>query len=141
LGYKYNQNPTIAGRYMYQAVAAMAGEKIITQAQADKFRKEYETNYLDNNKIDKQSIIEELEKRGIPIPKFEQDSNIDEITETGDTSQLPPPQLQTPGINPASFNTASMNQGTVDQTGLTSSEHAWLDDEEKAMRLRQRGMA
>ena len=34
-----------------------------------------------------------------------------------------------------------MAQGTVDQTGLTSSEHAWLDDEEKAMRLKQRGMA
>lgn len=143
LGYKFgnNQNPTIAGRYMYQAVAAMAGEKIITQAQADKFRNDYETNYLDNNKIDKQSIIEELEKRGVPIPNFEQDSNIDEITETGDTSQLPPPQLETPGINPASFDKTIMAQGTVDQTGLTSSEHAWLDDEEKAMRLKQRGMA
>tara|TARA_R110002020_G_scaffold54_1_gene346 strand:- start:21 stop:2369 length:2349 start_codon:yes stop_codon:yes gene_type:complete len=142
LGYKYNQNPTIAGRYMYQAVAAMASEGIITQNQADKFRKEYETNYLDNNnKIDKKSIIEELEKRGVPIPKFEQDSNIDEITETGDTSQLPPPQLQTPGINPASFDKTIMAQGTVDQTGLTSSELAFLDDEEKAMKLRQRGMA
>ena len=33
-----------------------------------------------------------------------------------------------------------MAQGTVDQTGLTSSEQAFLDDEEKAMRLKQRGM-
>jgi hypothetical protein len=33
-----------------------------------------------------------------------------------------------------------MAQGTVDQTGLTSSELAFLDDEEKAIRLRQRGM-
>ena len=34
-----------------------------------------------------------------------------------------------------------MAQGTVDQTGLTPSELAFLDDEEKAMRLNQRGMA
>ena len=32
-------------------------------------------------------------------------------------------------------------QGTVDKTGLTSSEQAFLDDEEKAMTLRNRGMA
>ena len=56
-------------------------------------------------------------------------------------SQLPTPPLQTPGINPASFDKRIMAQGTVDQTGLTSSELAFLDDEEKAMRLRQRGMA
>ena len=82
---------------------------------------------------------------------IEQDSNIDEIIgatsslpteiQTENVAQLPTPPLETPGINPASFNTASMNQGTVDQTGLTSSELAFLDDEEKAMRLRQRGMA
>ena len=93
-----------------------------------------------------------------PVPPkeavIEQDSNIDEIIgtvenelpETGDISQLPMSQLQippleTPGINPASFDKTIMAQGTVDQTGLTSSELAFLDDEEKAMRLRQRGMA
>ena len=93
-----------------------------------------------------------------PVPPkeavIEQDSNIDEIIgtvenelpETGDTSQLPVSQLQTPpletpGINPASFDKTIMAQGTVDQTGLTSSELAFLDDEEKAMRLNQRGMA
>jgi hypothetical protein len=140
LGYKYNQKPWIAGRYMYQAVAAMASEGIISQDQADKFHNDYETNYLDNNKIDKQSIIKELKKRNIPIPKFEQDSNIDEIIGTGDTSQLPTPPLETPNINPASFDKTIMAQGTVDQTGLTSSEQAFLDDEEKAMALRNRGM-
>ena len=48
---------------------------------------------------------------------------------------------ETPGVNPAFFNTATMNQGVADNTGLTSSEHAFLDDQEKMMRLRQRGMA
>ena len=56
-------------------------------------------------------------------------------------SQLPTPPLETPNINPASFDKTIMAQGTVDQTGLTSSELAFLDDEEKAMRLNQRGMA
>ena len=77
----------------------------------------------------------ELEKRNVPIPKSEQDSNIDEITETGDTSQLPPPHLESPNINPEAFTPAAINQG------LTSSEHAFLDEEEKVMRLRERGMA
>ena len=48
---------------------------------------------------------------------------------------------ETPGVNPAFFNTATMNQGVADNTGLTSSEHAFLDDQEKMMRLRQRGYA
>ena len=50
-------------------------------------------------------------------------------------------QSALPDINPASFDKTIMAQGTVDQTGLTSSEHAWLDDEEKAMRLKERGYA
>ena len=49
--------------------------------------------------------------------------------------------LETPGVNPALFNTATMNQGTAGQTGLTASEHAFLDEQEKVMRLRQRGIA
>jgi len=53
-------------------------------------------------------------------------------------SQTP---LETPGVNPAFFNAGIMNQGVADNTGLTSSEHAFLDDQEKMMRLRQRGMA
>ena len=64
-----------------------------------------------------------------------------ELLEMENVAQLPTPQLETPGINPASFDKTIMAQGTVDQTGLTSSELAFLDDEEKAMRLRQRGMA
>ena len=49
--------------------------------------------------------------------------------------------LETPGVNPAFFNAGIMNQGVADDTGLTSSEHAFLDDQEKMMRLRQRGYA
>ena len=46
--------------------------------------------------------------------------------------------LETPGINPASFDNKIMAQNA---SGLTSSEMAFLDEEEKAMRLRSRGIA
>jgi len=46
-------------------------------------------------------------------------------------------QLQTPGVNPAAFDTAVMNQGA---DGLTATETALLSEEEKGIRLRQRGM-
>ena len=68
-------------------------------------------------------------------------SNTDDMSNIKDNqSQLPTPPLETPNINPASFDKTIMAQGTVDQTGLTSSEQAFLDDEEKAMALRNRGM-
>jgi len=44
-------------------------------------------------------------------------------------------------VNPASFDKKLLEQGTVSETGLTQSEQAFLDDEEKAMTLRNRGMA
>ena len=52
----------------------------------------------------------------------------------GDQSALP----ETPGVNPAAFDTAVMNQGA---DGLTPTEQALLSNEEKGIRLRQRGMA
>ena len=95
-----------------------------------------------------------LPDEGVPVPPkdavIEQGS--DRKQNIGPTSSLPT-NIQTenvaqntflpetPGVNPAFFNTATMNQGVADNTGLTSSEHAFLDDQEKMMRLRQRGMA
>ena len=49
------------------------------------------------------------------------------------------PLLQTPGVDPALI--AQANTQNITQTGLTTTEDAWLSNEEKAMRLRQRGMA
>jgi len=40
LGVKYNQNPSVAGRYFYQAVTQMATEGIITEDQVDEVRKD-----------------------------------------------------------------------------------------------------
>jgi hypothetical protein len=44
LGVKYNQTPSLAGRYFYQAVTQMAGEGIITQDEADEIRKDMNEN-------------------------------------------------------------------------------------------------
>ena len=64
-------------------------------------------------------------------------ASLPDTIETGDTAQLQTPPLDTVGVNPASFDNKIMAQ---DANGLTQSEQAFLDDEEKAMRLRSRGM-
>ena len=46
------------------------------------------------------------------------------------------PLPSSPNINPAAFSVAS-----IDQTGLTASENAFLDEQEKVMKLRERGIA
>jgi len=55
---------------------------------------------------------------------------------TGQRSQTPLPP--TPGVNPELVAQANQN---ISQTGLTHTENALLSNSEKAMRLRQRGMA
>ena len=56
-------------------------------------------------------------------------------------SQVPLPE--TPGVNPQNVGQGANLQANRDvmQTGLTSTEHALLSNEEKGMRLRQRGLA
>ena len=56
---------------------------------------------------------------------------------TGQKSQTPLPP--TPGVDANQF--AKANQNISPRTGLTQTESALLSNEEKAMRLRQRGQA
>jgi len=75
-------------------------------------------------------------------PVLQKEKNLDSSEDVfrlieGDTSKLQTPPLQTTDVNPASFDNKIMAQNA---TGLTASEQAFLDDEEKAMRLNQRGM-
>ena len=51
---------------------------------------------------------------------------------------IQPPLPPTPGVNQELVAQATPN---ITQTGLTATEDAWLSNEEKAMRLRQRGQA
>ena len=93
-----------------------------------------------------------LPDEGTPIPPksdlIEQDTEVGSVQQLGglfnrkapkpdNTAQLQTPPLDTVGVNPASFDNKIMAQNA---TGLTQSEQAFLDDEEKAMRLNQRGM-
>ena len=48
-------------------------------------------------------------------------------------------QLQTPDVNPALMSQV-LPRSNVMETGLTPTEQALLSNEEKAIRLRQRGM-
>ena len=48
-------------------------------------------------------------------------------------------QLQTPGVNPALMAQVLPSANTM-ETGLTPTEQALLSDEEKGIKLRQRGM-
>ncbi len=58
---------------------------------------------------------------------------------TGDTSQAPTGILNTANVNPNLFAQAPVN--TTTNQGLTEVENALLSDEEKTIRLRQRGLA
>ena len=58
---------------------------------------------------------------------------------TGDTSQVPTGILNTANVNPNLFAQAPAN--TTTNQGLTEVENALLSDEEKAIRLRSRGLA
>ena len=77
----------------------------------------------------------EINSSGLRIPQI---GTIPNIFKSGVGDQS---SLNTTDVNPASFDNTLLAQGTVDKTGLTSSEQAFLDDEEKAMTLRNRGMA
>ena len=58
---------------------------------------------------------------------------------TGDTSKAPTGILNTTNVDPNLFAQAPAN--TTTNQGLTQVENALLSDEEKAIRLRQRGLA
>ena len=92
-----------------------------------------ETPYNPSDQSSNTSNIEEI----IQTTDNVMTASLPDTIETGDTAQLQPPPLDTVGVNPASFDNKIMAQ---DANGLTQSEQAFLDDEEKAMRLNQRGM-
>ena len=92
-----------------------------------------ETPYNPSDQSSNTSNIEEI----IQTTDNVMTASLPDTIETGDTAQLQTPPLDTVGVNPASFDNKIMAQ---DANGLTQSEQAFLDDEEKAMRLRSRGM-
>jgi len=92
--------------------------------------------------IDK--MIEAFQNMPLNEPfKFKmEDFGIKNIEEGAEEKQSIDPlqsNLQTPGVNPALMSQVLPSTDTM-QTGLTPTEQALLSNEEKAIRLRQRGM-
>ena len=67
---------------------------------------------------------------------IEPTSSLPTNIQTENVAQNIAPLPESPNINPAAFSVAS-----IDQTGLTPSENAFLDEQEKVMKLRERGIA
>ena len=77
-------------------------------------------------------FTEDYLKKDSDVEEPVQDNKIVPELPKDDQSFLP----SSPNINPAAFSVAS-----IDQTGLTASENAFLDEQEKAMKLKERGIA
>ena len=95
-----------------------------------------ETPYNPKNQSSNTSNIEEI----IETTDNVMTASLPNTIETEDLTtfpEIPTLPLDTTDVNPASFNNKIMAQ---DANGLTQSEQAFLDDEEKAMRLRSRGI-
>ena len=78
--------------------------------------------FLNMNSDVEEPVVEEPVQDNKIVPELPKD----------DQSFLP----SSPNVNPAAFSVAS-----IDQTGLTPSENAFLDEQEKVMKLRERGIA
>ena len=93
--------------------------------------------------IPTEELKKELEE-GLPVfteDYLKKDSDVEEPVQDNKTVPELPKDDQSflpssPNVNPAAFSVAS-----IDQTGLTPSENAFLDEQEKVMRLRERGIA
>ena len=91
-----------------------------------------ETPYNPSDQSSNTSNIEEI----IQTTDNVMTASLPNTIETGDTSKLQTPPLDTVGANPAFFNDKIMAQAPNSNTMLSASDEAFLDNEEKAMRER-----
>ena len=91
-----------------------------------------------------ESLISLLRSVRNELKKLSLDGEFD--IEIGDYAETQAPQteidpsMETPQVNPELVKNPMMENTNVMQTGLTPTEQALLSNEEKAIRLRQRGM-
>jgi hypothetical protein len=101
-------------------------------------REKYQVDDRGNLKYDREGkpMLEEgWIKRNIKkVPKV-----IKDLTLPGSPISMKTPPLETPDVNPALMSQV-LPSSNVMETGLTATEQALLSDEEKGIRLRQRGM-
>jgi len=139
-GFQLNPGSREAYTNASQLIGAMISNSLISQDEGE--------DYLEDLRNSIKEDLGKKTKNNQPIisqENFEDTSDIDNIVGSIDNSELietaslpTTAPLETQGINPANFNPKIMNQ---DASGLTSTETALLSPEEKAMTLRNRGMA
>ena len=126
----------------------------------------YEDNPLELKDIYDREELMNIKRKWMSIPLQLSDKQLEhyfrtgevleeEVKETEDTSMILPPAVSEPKqvarvkpqvpLNAANVSaeviSSQPNQNVVGSSGLTATETAWLSPEEKAMRLKQKGLA
>ena len=138
-GFKLNPGSKEAYTNASQIIGAMISNNIISQDEGE--------DYLENMKSTMPKGEQKLEPQSFI---FNEPFSIgDDIGLTEEERQprqlatqptLPTPNLTTPNVNPTLLTQAPTGIATLNQ-GLTPTESAFLREEDKQIRLRQRGLA
>ena len=131
-GFNLKPGSEAAYRNASQLIGAMISNEMIDRDEGEDYLEEL-----------RESIQEDLQGK-VPVQQF---PTMDDIGITEEQPQqlatqptLPTPNLTTPNVNPTLLNQAPTGIATLNQ-GLTPSESAFLREEDKQIRLRQRGLA
>ena len=132
LGFQYSDNPTLARRYLLQSLTYMAADGLISQDDLNEVKsqlKELDQEKLEKNQssIIKDSLI------------LDSDIGVEDQTQLAQTvneaTRFAAP-LQTEGVNPNLISQAPTGVATL-PSGLTASQEAYFDPDEKFMQLRK----
>jgi hypothetical protein len=136
LGFKYSDNPSLARRYLLQTLTYMSQEDLISKDDLKEMKNEIKQIEKENSAVGDQSeAVSESFILNQDIDKVEERELAQTITQPTRSTQ----PLQTTNINPNLFAQAPSGVASLNQ-GLTVTENAFLDNEEKALRLRLRGL-
>ena len=131
-GFNLKPGSEAAYRNASQLIGAMISNEMIDRDEGEDYLEEL-----------RESIQEDLQGK-TPVQQF---PTMDDIGVTEEEPQqlatqptLPTPNLTTPNVNPTLLTQAPTGIATLNQ-GLTPSESAFLREEDKQIRLRQRGLA
>ena len=132
LGFQYSDNPKLARRYVLQSLTYMAADGLISQDDLNEVKsqlKELDQEKLEKNQssIIKDSLI------------LDSDIGVEDQTQLAQTvneaTRFAAP-LQTEGVNPNLISQAPTGVATL-PSGLTASQEAYFDPDEKFMQLRK----
>lgn len=132
LGFQYSDNPKLARRYVLQSLTYMAADGLISQDDLNEVKNELKE--LDQEKLEKNqsSIIKDS-------LILDSDIGVEDQTQLAQTvneaTRFAAP-LQTEGVNPNLISQAPTGVATL-PSGLTASQEAYFDPDEKFMQLRK----